>query len=237
MKFALIGHPVAGSLSPVLFGAAYGDRHSYELFDSPSFAECWQKFLGSYSGINVTAPYKQDAYSRCLELSAHAAATGAVNLVLKDGLRGYNTDVDGVLYALRGICGETALVVGTGGAARAAIAAAVQMGFRVSVTGRSPEKVAQLEERFNLSHAVPARPDVVIYTLPGSAPVPTGLDLSKSVVLEANYRDPRLSGVPCLLYIPGTKWLLGQAVAGYGLFTGEEPSTAVMEAALEQFLQ
>lgn len=237
MKFALIGHPVAGSLSPVLFGAAYGSRHSYELFDSPSFAECWQKFLGSYSGINVTAPYKQDAYARCLELSAHAAATGAVNLVLKDGLRGYNTDVDGVLYALRGICGETALVVGTGGAARAAIAAAVQMGFRVSVTGRSPEKVAQLGERFNLNHAVPASPDVVIYTLPGNAPVPTVLDLSKSVVLEANYRDPQLSGVPCMLYIPGTKWLLGQAVAGYGLFTGEEPSTAVMEAALEQFLQ
>ena len=236
MRFALIGHPVAGSLSPVLFGAAYGNKHIYELYDSASFAECWQQFLGNYYGINVTAPYKQDAYARCLELSGNAAATGAVNLVLKDGLRGYNTDVDGVLYALRGICGETALVVGTGGAARAAIVAAATMGFRVSVTGRSPEKVTALEERFGLS-PVPSFPDVVIYTLPGSAPVPSGLDLSRSVVLAANYRDPKLSDVPCMLYIPGVKWLMGQAVAGYRLFTGEEPSVAAMEAALEQFLQ
>lgn len=236
MKFALIGHPVAGSLSPVLFGAAYGDRHSYELFDSPSFAECWQKFLGSYSGINVTAPYKQDAYSRCLELSGHAAATGAVNLVLKDGLRGFNTDVDGVMYALKGIRAGSALVVGTGGAARAAVAGAAKLGFRVGVMGRSQDKVSALERLFGLGPA-PAEPDVVIYTLPGSAPVPPGLPLAGAVVLEANYRDPQLALTPCRQYIPGTKWLLGQAVAGYGLFTGEEPSIAVMEAALEQFLQ
>lgn len=236
MKFALIGHPAGGSLSPVLFSAAYGARHSYDLVDSPSFADCWNQFLGNYYGINITAPFKQDAFSRCLELSGNAASTGAVNLVLKDGLKGFNTDVDGVMYALRGIAGETALVVGTGGAARAAIAAAVRLGFRVSVMGRSPEKVAALEERFRLS-PVPDCPDVVIYTLPGSAPVPSGLDLSKSVVLEANYRNPQLRDVPCMLYISGVKWLLGQAIKGFSILTGEEPTVAAMEAALEQFLQ
>lgn len=236
MKFALIGHPVAGSLSPVLFSAAYGSKHTYELFDGASFAECWQQFLGNYYGINVTAPYKQDAFARCMELSGNAASTGAVNLVLKDGLRGYNTDVDGVMYALRGISGETALVVGTGGAARAAIAGAAKLGFRVSVVGRSLEKVAALEERFGLSPA-PEFPDVVIYTLPGSAPVPPDVNMSRAVVLEANYRDPQLRDVPCMLYIPGVKWLFGQAIAGFKLFTGEEPSLSAMEAALEQFLQ
>ena len=154
----------------------------------------------------------------------------------KDGLRGYNTDVDGVMYALRGISGETALVVGTGGAARAAIAGAAKLGFRVSVVGRSPEKVAALEERFSLVPA-PEYPDVVIYTLPGSAPVPTDVNMSRAVVLEANYRDPQLRDVPCMLYIPGVKWLFGQAIAGFKLFTGEEPSLSAMEAALEQFLQ
>lgn len=235
MKFALIGHPVAGSLSPVLFGAAYGDRHQYQLFDSPSFAECWQQFLGNYYGINVTAPYKQDAYARCLELSGNATATGAVNLVLRDGLRGFNTDVDGVMFALNGVPAGSALVVGTGGAARAAIVGASKLGFRVGVCGRSPEKVAALRERFGLGPA-PTSPDLVIYTLPGSAPVPP-LPLEGAVVLEANYRDPKLAGVPCRQYISGERWLLGQAVAGYGLFTGEEPSIAAMEAALEQFLQ
>lgn len=236
MRFALIGHPVAGSLSPVLFGAAYGDRHTYELFDSASFAECWQQFLGNYYGINVTAPYKRDAFARCMELSENAAATGAVNLVLKDGLRGYNTDVDGVMYALRGISGDSALVVGTGGAARAAIAGAMRLGFRVGVTGRSQEKVSALEERFSLGPA-PSRPDVVIYTLPGSAPVPSDLPLPGAVVLEANYRDPQLKDAPCRQYIPGQRWLLGQALTGFKLFTGDEPAASSMEAALEQFLQ
>ena len=232
MKFALIGHPAAGSLSPVLFNAAFGSRHTYELIDSPSFAECWQKFLGGYSGINVTAPYKQDAFARCLELSGNAAATGAVNLVLKDGLRGYNTDVDGVMYALDGIRGETALVVGTGGAARAAIAGAERLGFRVGVTGRSPEKVAALEELFGLGPASVC-PDVVIYTLPGSAPVPQGLRFADAVILEANYRNPVLTDIPCRQYISGRRWLLGQAVTGFKLFTGEEPSVAAMERFLQ----
>ena len=236
MKFALIGYPAAESLSPVLFSAAYGDKHTYELFDSPSFAECWQKFLGNYYGINVTAPYKQDAFARCLELSADASSTGAVNLVLKDGLRGFNTDVDGVMYALKGVPVGSALVVGTGGAARAAIAGAKRLGFQVGVTGRSPEKVASLEERFGLGPA-PSNPDLVIYTLPGSAQVPSDLLLSGAVVLEANYRNPRLKDVPCRQYIPGVRWLVGQAVTGFKFFTGEEPTVSAMEAAVEQFLQ
>ena len=242
MKFALIGHPVAGSLSPLLFGAAYSGRYQYDLIDRPSFDEAWEVFLNGYDGINVTAPFKQDAFSRCLWLSPAARLTGAVNLVLKDGLRGYNTDVDGILYALAGCPVHDALVVGTGGAARAAIAAALQLGCRVFVLGRSPEKVAALEAQFGLPGTPVSSPDLVIYTLPGSAPVPSFLDLFReslpvATVLEANYRDPRLANLPCRKYISGVRWLLGQAVAGYSLFTGERPSEAAMKTALEQYLQ
>lgn len=235
MKFALIGHPVAGSVSPVLFSAAYGGKHAYDLVDG-GFEECWGAFLESYDGINVTAPYKQDAFERCSWLSPAALRTGAVNLVLRDGLLGYNTDVDGVLYALRGECFERVLVVGTGGAARAAIEAALQLGCQVSVWGRSAEKVSALEKHFGLGPA-PVNPDLIIYTLPGSAPVPDGLPFSNAVVLEAEYRIPQLCHVPCKRYIHGLNWLLGQAMAGYSLFTGEEPSSAAMETAMEQFLQ
>lgn len=235
MNFALIGHPVAGSMSPVLFSAAYDGKHGYELFDG-AFEECWNAFEERWDGINVTAPYKQEAFARCSWLSPAAMRTGAVNLVLKDGLRGYNTDVDGVLYSLRGGCFQRALVVGTGGAARAAIAAAQQLGCNVGVWGRSAEKVAALEELFGLGPA-PVNPDLVIYTLPGKAPVPAGLPFADAVVLEAEYRIPQLSAVPCRRYVSGLRWLLGQAIAGYSLFTGEEPSVPAMEAALEQFLQ
>ena len=235
MKFALIGHPVAGSLSPVLFSAAYGGRFGYDLVDG-TFEECWAAFLASYDGVNVTAPYKQDAFARCQWLSPAALKTGAVNLVLKDGLRGYNTDVSGVLYALRGGCFERALVVGTGGAARAAIAAALQLGCQVGIWGRSPTKVAALEEQFGIS-SVLENPDLLIYTLPGSAPVPDGLPFANATVLEAEYRNPQLATVPCRQYVGGVRWLLGQAAAGYSLFTGEKPSITAMEAAVEHFLQ
>lgn len=221
MKFALIGNPVAGSMSPVLFSAAYGDRFCYDLVDG-TFEECWSRFLRDYDGINVTAPYKQDAYACCSWLSPAAHRTGAVNLVLRDGLRGYNTDVDGVLYALRGGCYERALVVGNGGAARAAIVAAQQLGCQVGIWGRSAEKVAALEEQFGLGPA-PVNPDLIIYTLPGSAPVPAGLPFAGATVLEAEYRKPQLSAVPCRQYVGGLEWLRGQAIAGFTLFTGEEP--------------
>lgn len=235
MKFALIGHPVAGSLSPVLFSAAYGGRHGYELVDG-SFEVCWSRFMQEYDGVNVTAPYKQDAFARCQWLSHDALQTGAVNLVVRGGFRGYNTDVAGVLHALRGVEASRVLVVGTGGAARAAIAASLQLGCQVSVWGRSKEKVAALERQFGLAARVD-NPDLLIYTLPGSAPVPAGLPFGAAVVLEAEYRTPQLRTVPCKRYIHGLEWLLGQAAAGYSLFTGEEPSFSAMEAAMEQFLQ
>ena len=102
MKFALIGHPVAGSLSPRLMAAAYDGRHSYDLLDFERFEDAWDAFVSGFDGINVTAPFKQDAFARVDVRSPQARATGAVNLVVRsaDGFVGYNTDVNGVLWAL-----------------------------------------------------------------------------------------------------------------------------------------
>lgn len=232
MKFALIGHPVAGSLSPRLFSAAYDGRYPYELVDRERFEDAWAVFLKEYQGINVTAPFKQDAYGQVEHLSEDARRSGAVNLVVKraDGLFGTNTDIDGVVGALQesGRTFSNALVVGTGGAARAAVVAAEKLGCRVIVAGRSPEKVQVFAETFgcrgiSFEALSTLKPQLVIYTLPGSAPVPQGLNFAESVVLEAEYRKPVLSAFPCQVYIPGQRWLLWQAAAGYELFTGEKP--------------
>ena len=238
MKFALIGHPVAGSLSPRLFAAAYDGRYPYDLVDEPTFEAAWARFLAHYDGINVTAPYKQDAYARVDELSEAARRSGAVNLVVprkEGGFKGYNTDVAGVAGAVKecGLPVTDALVVGTGGAARAAVTGALQLGCRVTVTGRSAQKASALSEALGVDWIpladVPAlAPDLVLYTLPGSAPVPAGLPLENAVVLEAEYKHPVLSQAPCRAYIGGLRWLLHQAVAGYALFTGEEPAADKM---------
>lgn len=232
MKFGLIGHPVAGSQSPRLFAAAYGGRYSYDLLDFERFEDAWKAFLDGYQGINVTAPFKLDAYARVDAVSEEARLTGAVNLVVRNaqGLYGYNTDVDGVVGAVKecGLPVSDALVVGTGGAARAAIVAARKLGCAVSVTGRSATKVQALASELgarglSFSEASALRPSLVVYTLPGGVHVPEGLNFAASVVLEAEYKQPSLSTVPCKAYIPGSRWLVWQAVAGYKLFTGENP--------------
>jgi len=101
------------------------------------------------------------------------------------------------------------------------------------VTGRSLEKAAALGcPVASFSEASALCPEVVIYTLPGRVPVPEGLPLTHAVVLEAEYRIPQLTDVPCRQYVSGRQWMLGQAAAGYGLFTGEEPSLEKMSKVL-----
>ena len=230
MRFALIGFPVAHSLSPQLFSAAYGGRYPYDLLEYEDFEPAWQAFLERYDGINVTAPFKLDAFARVTQLSAAARESGAVNLVVKtpSGLLGHNSDVDGVLGAVgEGHYADT-LVVGTGGAARAALTAARRMGGQIYVAGRSAHKVQELSEHFGaqglgFSEAARLRPALVIYTLPGVVPVPEGLNFAESTVLEGEYRHPSLAGLPCKAYLSGLQWLMWQAAAGYQTLTGEKP--------------
>jgi len=243
-RFALIGNPVAGSLSPRLFQAAYGGRYRYDLIEESSFEAAWERFWAGYDGINVTAPFKQDAFARVNRLTPEAQLTGAVNLVVRSGAEtvGYNTDVDGVMGALRetGLPVSDALVVGAGGAARAAVTAALQLGCRVWVANRTRSKAEALASALGCL-AIPLEeisllaPDLVIYTVPGSASVIPGLTgdlLRQAVVLEAEYKHPVLAGIPCRAYAGGRRWLLWQAVAGYGLFTGEEPDVKAMAAVI-----
>lgn len=242
MKFALIGHPVAGSLSPRLFKAAYGGRYPYDLIDEPAFEAAWERFLAGYDGINVTAPFKQDAFANVSRLTPDALATGAVNLVVRNGQEtvGYNTDVEGVLGAVRetGLPVSDALIVGAGGAARAAAVAALRLGCRVTIANRTLSKADELAYSLgcvsvSLAHMGSLTPDLVIYTLPGSAPLTLeGSLFRNALVLEAEYKHPVLADIPCRAYVGGRRWLLWQAVAGYALFTGEEPDAEKMSSVL-----
>jgi shikimate 5-dehydrogenase len=58
------------------------------------------------------------------------------------------------------------------------------------------------------------------------------LPFAGAIVLEAEYRIPQISARDCRLYVSGRRWMLGQAVAGYRLFTGEEPNVQEMLRAL-----
>ena len=233
-RFGLIGHPVAGSLSPRLFEAAYGGRYAYDLLEGADFGTSWQRFLDDYDGINITAPFKQDAFRSVDLLSDDARLCGAVNLAVKtpDGILGCNTDVDGVMLAVRetGLPVSDALVVGCGGAGRAAAVAALRLGCRVHVTNRTSSRAAALADDLAcdwvpVDALASLSPDLVIYTVPG--PMEGLPDFPDAVILEANYRTPVLEGHG-KAYVSGLRWLLFQAVAGYHLFTGESPDSDAM---------
>ncbi|MBL0062633.1 MAG: shikimate dehydrogenase [bacterium] len=151
-RFGLIGEHIASSLSPVLFSWAFqqtGTSGSYTLFDFPR--RLARSFLlrarVDWDGLNVTAPHKDLAYTLCDELTDTAMKVRAVNTLVRkqSKLIGYNTDVAGFRYALEqklelASKADRVLIVGTGGAARAALVAVSQMltPLEIAVTSRRP---------------------------------------------------------------------------------------------------
>lgn len=217
-RFALIGYPVAHSLSPRLFSAAYSGQYPYELVESPDFEQAWAKFLSDYDAINVTAPFKELAHKRADILSPEVERIGASNLCVKTdkGIVAYNSDYRGLksILARNGDI-KTAAVIGFGGAGKAALAAAEDVGLKT-----------RLYRHNGIAAGVES--DVIIYTLPRWV---EGADkLACKHLIEANYKDPVLEGYAG--YISGRDWLIQQAVTGYELMTGKKPDAQAISSAL-----
>lgn len=150
---AVLGHPVAHSLSPVMHNAALaaaGHDLAYVAIDVPpdhlDGALAGLPALG-FVGCNVTVPHKQAALAACSSLSAEARAIGAVNTisVTPDGLHGDNTDAAGFLEGLPGdLPAGTAVVFGAGGAARAIVVALARHGWEVAVVARRGDQAGGL---------------------------------------------------------------------------------------------
>ena len=152
LRFALVGDPVAHSRSPAMHEAAYralGLPHSYETWrvrDEAELAAAVAKLRsGEVAGLNVTVPHKRAVLALVDELDSVARIVGACNtLVARDGkVVAYDTDVAAIADELRALApggekGGTALVLGSGGAARAAVVAcALHLGAdRVVVRAR-----------------------------------------------------------------------------------------------------
>lgn len=251
MKFGLIGHPIAHSLSPALFKAGYDGRYPYDLIEAEDFEEAYRRFIDGYDGINVTAPFKELAFRKADILADECRRIGAVNILVKtaDGIKGYNSDYLGVRLWLSEEAARfsvtlpppTVLIVGIGGAGKAAAEAARSLGMEVRILNRTIydediRPLSEFREEFR-------RADIVIYNLPVRIPEMEGLSdedfgMGQSkLILEANYRNPSfdeaLTGLmkranPMARYAGGRTWLLLQALTGYEIFTGEKPDLSKM---------
>lgn len=144
-RFVLVGHPVGHSMSPAIHGAAYAALGRtglrYEAVDCPDEAAVRAVVdslrNGTVAGANVTVPWKRLALELADDVDPAARETGAVN-VLCPVRRGsevrifaYNTDVPALARELSAGCpgARSALVLGNGGAALAAVAACLKLGI------------------------------------------------------------------------------------------------------------
>ena len=149
---AVIGQPIADSLSPILFNAAFeaaGMDWVYVAFDVAA-GDTRRALDGvramGIAGVSVTMPHKDAACELVDELAPEAAALRAVNCIVNRAgtLIGHNTDGDGFVAALAaegvGVAGQRCVVLGAGGAARSVIAALGRAGAEITVVNRSPAK-------------------------------------------------------------------------------------------------
>lgn len=230
MRFGLIGYPIGHSLSPIMFGACY-PHYSYDLIESPDFDEAYDLFLRGYDAVNVTAPFKEKAYLAADTADSITDTLRAANVLVKrDGhVEALNTDylaVRSILIENHADSGKAVLVVGCGGAGRAAALAAADLGMETFIANRTPGKAASFCEQTGgcmhpASLAEIERISVycgtVIYTLPVYIPETSGIPGTDKLIVEANYRDPHLSGNR---YISGKFWLAAQALPGFAAMTG-----------------
>lgn len=264
----VIGHPIAHSRSPMLHGywlKRYGIDGSYQRLDIPP-AELDGFFAGlraaGWAGGNVTVPHKTAVISHVGRLDAAATAIGAVNTLWYEGgtLVGGNTDAIGFIGNLDeraagwGARGGRAVLLGAGGAARAAIHGLRERGFSVGVFNRTRAKAEALAALFGtgvvahgldeLADWLPATDLLVNATSLGmTGQPPNALDLAAlpahAVVHDVVYAPLetgllRAAAARGLRTVDGLGMLLHQAVAGFAHWFGTEPEvTAELRAMLE----
>lgn len=190
-RFVVVGHPVSHSLSPAIHGAAYAELGldaRYDLYDAPDEAAVERAVdavrRGELAGANVTVPWKQVALALADRADASASDVGAANTLVPDAagvVVAHNTDVPALAadVAQLSAAPKVALVLGAGGAALAAVAAARRLGADVRVSAR----------RFERSTSPTDWPNAAALTRLGATLVPwpgTGLVLDPAdLVIQA----------------------------------------------------
>jgi shikimate dehydrogenase len=257
----VIGDPVSHSVSPPMHNRVIrrlGLDAVYLAFRVPK--EMLEGFVSlarvnNVLGFNVTIPHKVAVASLLDSLDESAELTGCVNTVRVRGnaLEGFNTDVAGVEKSLEKAGfkgGGTAVIVGAGGGARAAVLTLLSMGCSITVLNRSMERALSLKNHFaekgfsvevrGLDEAphVLKRADVVVNATPvgmGSCetPFPPGLLRSGQVLLDMVYtphptRLVKEASEKGVVSIPGVEMLVHQAAESFEKWFGVRPPVEEM---------
>jgi shikimate dehydrogenase len=257
-RLAVLGHPVSHSRSPAMQNAALGalglEDWSYKAIDAaPEAFEMTVRELAEvgYAGVNVTVPHKEAALRLADEASEASQQIGAANTLVfaQKKIEAHNTDADGLLASLPASPrGRRVLILGAGGAARAAIWALLWEGAEVEVWNRTAEKAAALCAALGGAAVTDPRQDsyeVLVNTsaagLRGEDPfqhLPLEPDLfaESQVVVDMVYgerRSPLLEAAERAGAdtVDGLEILVQQGARSLEIWTGREPDLDVMRRA------
>jgi shikimate dehydrogenase len=259
-RLAVIGDPVAGSLSPAIHNAAITLLRldlEYLAIQVPA-SELGSVFPGladRFLGLNVTRPLKERVVDFCSDLSAEAALARSVNTIaFRDGLtHGASTDVGAFMPAIREVTDRSihrAVVLGSGGAARAAVVALLKERATVDVIARNEAAGRRLAYDLGVSVGTTSsngtkasieRADLLVNATPvgsevGGSPVPDRAPLpSHGIVFDLVYRPritpllqrARAEGCEC---VDGLRLLVEQAALSFETWTGMQAPRDVMRA-------
>ena len=270
-RVGVVGWPIEHSLSPVMHNAAFQalgmDDWVYDAMavppDIPRHAVIEPKRHG-YIGLNVTVPFKQ-AVMTYVHPDDKARAIGAVNTIIYGDDIGTNTDVDGIIDDLLAhdvaLEGERVIVLGAGGAARAAVYGLWQQGADVVVVNRTLSRAqdmlmqltmsggVQNVQAVTLDEAVEREPSLIVNcTSAGlwpdvdTSPWVDGIALPRGItVYDMVYRPAKTRLMQQVEQaggraIGGLGMLVRQGAASFRLWTGVEPPVDVMYKAAEDAL-
>lgn len=231
-RLAVWGDPIAHSRSPQLHAAAYEIlgldwEYSRRQVSQGEFDAALAGLDDSWRGLSLTMPLKDRAWHAADSLDEHAELTGAVNtLLVGKTVRGFNTDVGGIVDAL-GDEGLTRVdgvrILGAGATAASALVAASEMGAaRIDVRARRPERAAALValgKRLDVEvstaefDAAAAPVDLTIAALPGGASLDPDA-VERMSAAGGTLFDVAYSPWPSTL---ASGWLGGPAVSGLGM--------------------
>jgi shikimate dehydrogenase len=256
LRTGVAGWPIAHSLSPLIHGAwiaATGLDATYVAFD-PDTPEAFAALVaegraGRLRGLNVTAPYKEQALALADDTSDTARQAGSANLLIFDDgrVRAESTDGEGLMAALTEqapglfVADRPIVVLGAGGAARAAAAALKHAGADVSVLNRTAERALVLAEELGVRFGDATDLGVAALVV-NALSVPPTIDLGvlpdDAVVMDMTYRPletPFLAAARArgLTGVDGLAMLIGQARPSFqALFSTAPPPIDVRARAL-----
>ena len=265
----LLGHPVSHSVSKPMHEAALKRARlagTYLQLDVPE--SCYSRRTLEvlrdlrFKGINVTIPHKQTTVGFCDEATSSARVIGAVNTISFNGEKivGENTDLFGFSKLIEGKIRfkrkTAALVIGAGGAARAAVHVLKLKGAAVTVTARRLPQAQGLADEDKVKarsleslDSPDARYDVIVNCtplgmkgMPAKNPIPGNLIRRGTVIFDLVYNPPVTPAVRAAKRkrtraYSGLEMLVQQGAKSFRIWTGKNPDAAVMRNAARRALR